>query len=539
MEMNQFFHEEGNALGGWGVSDTGDIERIAPGLIERACTTCAFRDFDFPDAQQQHLASLAPDGASLTLLGDVSMRVDPYQLWYAMDGWQSQTTGNPWVFDADNPGSRGKDENVITEDITSAYIQASMDGQIGDKPMQIVLGVRYEKTDVYSATRQAVPQYLLWESDNGVRTVYGEGESVVAENHDYDNLLPSLDFYVDLTDEWKLRASFSQTISRPEYTYMFVPTSVSDGSTLTYLGGIPSGSKGTAKLDALESDNFDLSVEYYYGESNYASIGFFSKKVSNFVGIETVKQTLFGLRDVTQRAPGNRLDRALAGLAAFDNGAGFPASEESLFTMTAILDNPQDFPNGADDFDGTGEQALMVLSVYDIIPDGLDPVYVFSTAQPVNNQTAGIDGFEIAVQHFFGDSGFGIIANATLVNGDIEFDNGAPPTFDQFALEGLSDSANLIGVWENDRFGARLAYNWRDSFLDSTNVGDYVPRYYDEHAQLDVNFSWLINDRMVLSLDGINVTEEGITTRGRTQNMKFFAQELDARWTLAFRWTYN
>jgi len=546
-EMDQFWHEEGNQLGGWGVSDTGDIERLAPGLVQRECTICEFRDFDFDVSP---LVGLAPAGASLITLGEVSMRVDPFEYFYAMDGWQSLTTGSSFVYDAQNPSARGKDENIITEDVTSVYLSTTMEGQIGDKPMQLVAGIRYETTDVLSATRQSVPLAIVWTSDNDSITEYGSEESVVSEKHDYDNLLPSLDFSVDLTDELKLRASFSKTIARPQYSFMFVPTGVGDGSTLTYLGGIPVADKGTAQLDPLESDNFDLSVEYYYGESNYASVGYFQKLVSNFVGIETVPQSLFGLRDSTGRSPGNRLDQAIDALEAYNGGAGFPATEESLFTMTALVAHPGGIPGlnagdpnryvgGASAFDGTPEQALAVFNALDVTPDSSDPLFIFNTSQPVNNNVARIDGFEIAWQHFFGDSGFGIIANATLVGGDIKFDNAAPPTFDQFALEGLSDSANAILVWENDTFGARIAYNWRDTFLSSTNAGNFIPQYYDEHAQLDVNFSWNVSDQLSLSLDGINLTEEGVITRGRTPNMTDWGKEYDTRWTLAARYNFR
>ncbi|MFX4227959.1 MAG: TonB-dependent receptor domain-containing protein [Porticoccaceae bacterium] len=416
----------------------------------------------------------------------------------------------------------------------SAFVSTTMQGDIGGKPMEVVAGLRFEETETTSTTLQRVPTAIRWDSDNDSTVLFGTGESNLDEDHKYNNLLPSLDFSVDLTDEFKARASFSRTIARPQYNYMFIPTNVSHGGTLTYLGGVPSASRGSAKLDPLVSDNFDLSFEYYYGDANYASIGYFQKAVSNFVGIEQVERQFFGLRNVTARAPGNRLDQAITALEAIN----VAPTEENLFTMTGILDNPQDFPNGAADFDGSAAQALNLLNNYAVLPNGDDPLYTFQTALPVNNKTANIDGYEIAVQHFFGDTGFGIQANATLVSGDIAFDNSAPPNFDQFALEGLSDSANLILVWENDTFGARIAYNWRDAFLDQANAGNYLPRYTDEHSQLDVNFSWNVTDQFALSLDGINLTEEGVYQYGRTYNQTYITSEADARWVLAARYDF-
>ncbi|MEI9904683.1 MAG: hypothetical protein WDN06_12455 [Asticcacaulis sp.] len=81
-----------------------------------------------------------------------------------------------------------------------------------------------------------------------------------------------------------------------------------------------------------------------------------------------------------------------------------------------------------------------------------DPLAMFTVSQPVNNHTANIDGFEFAVQHFFGDTGFGIAASATTVNGDVSLDDAADPgpnAPDQFALEGLSNTYNITGIYES------------------------------------------------------------------------------------------
>ena len=39
------------------------------------------------------------------------------------------------------------------------------------------------------------------------------------------------------------------------------------------------------------------------------------------------------------------------------------------------------------------------------------------------------------------------------------------PNVNQFALTGLSDSANAVLMFEKFGLSARLAYNWRDEFL--------------------------------------------------------------------------
>jgi len=527
-EMTQFFQNHVDSLGGWSIADTGDIERMAPGSITQICINCEFRDYNF-DAS--HLASFAPDGASLMSLGDVSMWVNPQQLQYALDGYL-----NPrgQIYDAHNPTPRSAEDNIVGEDTTSVYIEASMEGQIGNKDMQVVAGLRWDSTDVRSAARQQVPLAVIWGSASGLNESFSSDLNLVDEKHTYSNLLPTLDFSVDLSDALKARASFSKTLARPQYSLMFLNNFIRGAPTPSYFGGIARAEKGSGKLDALESDNFDLSLEYYYSKSSYASVGYFQKTVSNFPGITQIDQPLFGLRDAASGLPGTRSGDAIAALDAGD----WPVNPGSMFTMTAILNNPQDFPNGANHYDGTADQRLAISSLYEIIADNADPLIIFRTQQPVNDQTFKVNGLELAWQHFFGDTGFGFMANMTLVDGDIRFDNAAPPTADQFALEGLSDSANLILVWENEVFGARLAYNWRDKFLEKANVVNYIPLYFDEHGQLDVNLSWNVSDRFSLSLDGINLGEEGIIARGRTETMVLYAKEYDARWVLAARYNF-
>ena len=54
---------------------------------------------------------------------------------------------------------------------------------------------------------------------------------------------------------------------------------------------------------------------------------------------------------------------------------------------------------------------------------GRDPASPFDLNVPVNIEKASVDGWEMVVQHNFGDSGFGAIANMTLVDADVGYDN--------------------------------------------------------------------------------------------------------------------
>jgi TonB-dependent receptor len=170
---------------------------------------------------------------------------------------------------------------------------------------------------------------------------------------------------------------------------------------------------------------------------------------------------------------------------------------------------------------------------------GEDPLLEFSITQPANaSDSETVDGWELAVQHFFGDSGFGVNANYTLVDSTTAYDNfnlGA-----QEPLEGISDSANLIGFWENDSWSIKAAYNWRDEYLTGTIFGNNYqqPQYVEEYGQWDVNVSWNATDRLTLTLEGINVTDEYVRTRGRNDNVAFVVTTLGARYMIGARYDF-
>src|SRR5690606_25966212 len=172
-----------------------------------------------------------------------------------------------------------------------------------------------------------------------------------------------------------------------------------------------------------------------------------------------------------------------------------------------------------------------ILGLYDIRGDGNDPLYEFSITKPVNNREARIYGFEFGGQHFFGDTGFGIQANYTTVKGDVGVDIGSDPGVDQFALVGLSDTANFVFIYEYEGLSARLAYNWRDQFLSAVNRGDdRNPVFVEEYSQIDLNVGYTINDNWSVSFEALNLTGESLRTHGRDKSNLWLAQENDPRY---------
>ena len=81
------------------------------------------------------------------------------------------------------------------------------------------------------------------------------------------------------------------------------------------------------------------------------------------------------------------------------------------------------------------------------------------THQPTGDN---IKGLELNAQHMFSNSGFGVSGNYTYVKTGLKFDNTS--TGPQAPLLGVSNSANLVGFYEDSTWSVRAAYNWRGQF---------------------------------------------------------------------------
>ncbi|MDP2595809.1 TonB-dependent receptor [Alteromonas stellipolaris] len=422
---------------------------------------------------------------------------------------------------ANNPFATNR---TIEEDITSVYFEFDLSGELNGMEYNLLTGIRYENTDVTSIANISLPSGIAWEGNNDFNVRFGSDMEDVEVDSSYDHFLPALDFDIEVMENVIARFSYSKTIARPTYNNLSAASTVGTPSSPTLLSDGPTAtaSSGNPALIPLESDNVDLSLEYYFDETSYVSVGFYDKRVKNFIGNEQVEENIFGLTDATA---GPRAQAAMDELEA----RGIPISDTSLFNMVAAMENGVDYDSMTDE---------QFEAEYDIIPNGDDPLMTFINSKPVNNKNANIYGFELAAQHFFGDTGFGIQANYTTVTGDIGFDNNANPSITQFALVGLSDTANLIFMYEMDALQARIAYNWRDKFLDTTSQYVNEPGYTEAYSQIDFSMSYEVSEALTVSFEGINITDENIRRHGRTSAMLWQLDELGARYALGARYTF-
>ncbi|WP_250463422.1 TonB-dependent receptor [Microbulbifer litoralis] len=416
----------------------------------------------------------------------------------------------------------GSETDRTTEEVSNAaYVQYNFRSELRGMPYQLNAGLRYEETEVESTS--VVPAYngAEWPSDNEV-VLQGNGErEYLTETGEYNYLLPSLAFSIDLNEDLVARAAVSEAITRPGYNDIKGGTSVGIQAT----GGLGGGSAGNPGLKPFESLNYDLSLEWYYGDASYASVGLFRKEVSNFISSGITEKTVFNIPNPAQ---GALVDEARA--AGHDT---FGAIRQY------IAENHADNPYVDVEYGSGGE----IVGVNITGNPETDPDLVFLISQPVNGDVENtIDGVELAVQHMFGESGFGMQANYTAVDSDLEYDPYL--LMDQESMIGLSDSANLVGFYDKSGFQARIAYNWRDEFLSSRSHSETWsgahPQYTEAFSQIDVNFSYELPqlEGLQVFLEGINVTDEYIRVHGRDDRQLLGLYQGGERWQLGARYAF-
>ena len=152
----------------------------------------------------------------------------------------------------------------------------------------------------------------------------------------------------------------------------------------------------------------------------------------------------------------------------------------------------------------------------------IDGVYDFDVYQPVNAAGSyNVDGVELVAIVPFGliwepAKGFGINANYTILDSSLTGQSiigvPTPPV-------GLADKAyNFTLYYENDKFQARVSYNYKDKYVEGIGYEMY-PIWRSGYGQTDISVSYNINERIQLSLEGINVTDE--VTKGYTMDPSF------------------
>ena len=146
-EMNRKNGYGEAVLGNWSASDAGAIPGMVD-LLQPFSMTGLFDDFSTSGAAggawRGNAAALAQWGLGAT----------------------NPVNGNVYHWNTDNTTTANDclcadpaldDNNTIEEDVNAVYLQVAMRGELGNMPTNLLVGVRYEETDVSSTSNILVP----------------------------------------------------------------------------------------------------------------------------------------------------------------------------------------------------------------------------------------------------------------------------------------------------------------------------------------------------------------------------------------------
>ena len=166
---------------------------------------------------------------------------------------------------------------LAKEKTYAIYLQGKSFFELGSVGVDLFTGVRIARTE---GSSEGVSAVVL----DGVRTL----EPRIAD-YAFTDVLPNISLRAGLTDNLQLRLGFTQTVTKPNFADLNPALNI----TQIENEGIPDpdaperiydaiGSGGNPDLKSLTSDNYDVSLEYYFSDSGYLSAAAFYKELWGF-----------------------------------------------------------------------------------------------------------------------------------------------------------------------------------------------------------------------------------------------------------------
>ncbi|MBM3389998.1 MAG: TonB-dependent receptor [Betaproteobacteria bacterium] len=402
------------------------------------------------------------------------------------------------------------DDFRTTERSQAAFAQYNL-GWDWHVPMDLGLGLRYERTKVQSPSIESIPTAVRWVADNELPITFS-GTRAVSRSGEYGYVLPSIDWSADLAVNTKLRVSHGKTIGRPGWA------AIQGGQTVIGIARIEGGygSVGEPNLKPLQSSNWDFSAEHYYAKGSYAAISYFLKSIKDY------NENTLDPRNI------NNIRTPIGGAyyqQAVQKGGCAPNNSGCIrqYIFANLANSP-----GVD----------AVNKVITGLPT--DPLMVFQMGTYKNNlRTSKLNGVEVNLQHIFGGSGFGASANFTKVRSNLSYDNNKAGAQTD-VLVGLGDSGNLVGFYETADYSARLAYNWRGKFLVANFGGaeGAQPLYVEPYGQFDLSVGYNWDKNLRLQFEAINLTDSYVRTHLRNENQIGSVTQLGRRFMIGARYKF-
>jgi TonB-dependent receptor len=196
--------------------------------------------------------------------------LDPYKVGVYM-------RANPLAFQDIQPQNvqrQAVNSQNLTQLITAAYFAGTVRLL---PPLSLLAGLRYEQTDNFArgAIRiNSLGTGLVANSKPWFQAIYSQTQRVTSS---YGDTFPQAQLTYRFGANAVLRASVSRSMSRPGIQTILPNTTVNDTA------AIPNVSINNTALAPTYSRNLDVQFEYYTAPAGRLTLGWFSKKITNYI----------------------------------------------------------------------------------------------------------------------------------------------------------------------------------------------------------------------------------------------------------------
>ncbi|MDO3386247.1 TonB-dependent receptor [Gilvimarinus sp. SDUM040013] len=341
----------------------------------------------------------------------------------SLDGWINE-------IDLFNQPLREDQGNIreVEEEDTALFVQLNGDLDFGGMDFRFDVGVRYAET-------------------NQTSSGYNSGTYVTVDRDAYDDILPSFNTALWLTEDLVWRVAGSQVMTRPGLGNLSPGGSVDPFNYRV--------SYKNPYLDPTRADSLDTSIEWYFADEAALSFAVFYKDIeSRPIGTES---------EGTYASTGLPLSLLNPTSPAGQNPEGQP------WTISSLGDGPGGAVEG---FELAYQSPLSVFGGKDSILDN-----------------------------------FGVIANYTYVDSEVDYTFGDEIITERlFGLSNYSYNATLY--YEDDKFNARISAAYRDDYLTGTSGNNNRFEGYGGTMNVDVSAGYALTENLDLKFEAINLTDD-------------------------------
>ena len=397
----------------------------------------------------------------------------------ALNAWLPAGEGTP-VKDWNHPWSVLQ-SGTVDETVLAAYLMANVDFEVMGLPITGNIGVRMVESEQMATGLQNV----RGDVESGAIPIE-DGRGVVNDQHarvtigqTYTDYLPSLNLSFHLTDNDQLRLAMAKVMTRPPINRLAADTS----GNISGDGRYSVTSRNSPYLDPFYADQYDLSYERYFEDSNGAFVvALFYKDIQSFINDITIDPFDF-------EGNGYVIPRYVPGTE--------PGNPDSLPPV-------------------------------EVIPGALNTA--------VNNTGGGyIQGLEVAYTQTFDFlpgywSGLGFSGSYSYTESNIKQQTDLSGSTVDITLPGLSEtvySATAFYDWDN--FSTRINVRYRDRFVSEQVAVETQLAFFNDETVVDYQASYQVNDRLSLLFQINNLTDEPTKTYfnqiAQTGTLQFFGRQ--------------